>query len=417
MKSNIFRHAAILAALISSLALSSPAYADCASPSAEEGVMMYNTTYKTMQFCDGNNWWTMKGGSTASLPIGCNPGEMAQWNGTLWTCASGGGSLTFINQTDVGLDSTITSNTITVPVSGTATCGAGCTGISRNGGAFEPGPVAGFIAGDTIAIQQTASGSLETATTASVTVGSITSNNWTVTTTDATQLTLSSSTNDYNLYNAAVAAGWTSGIPVKLTINSGVVVGSTSTAAAALIVGGFPAGTPITIVNDGYVVGRGGNGGHGGCFPDNCGAGGAGTAGTSGGPAFDAQQAVTITNNGIIGGGGGGAGGGSATGTFSGGGSLGCGAGGGAGAVGGSGGHRGGGSYPIVYAEDGTVTAAGAPICDSNPSSASGALGQPGAAGNAGHYGGGAGGQAGAAVLGNANVTWTLLGDIRGALQ
>lgn len=75
-----------------------PAYADCASPTGVEGEQVYNLTYKTMQFCDGSNWYSMKAAASGALPIACNPGETAQWNGTVWVCASGGAT-----STDTGL--------------------------------------------------------------------------------------------------------------------------------------------------------------------------------------------------------------------------------------------------------------------------------------------------------------------------
>ena len=39
-----------------------PSYADCINPAGVEGKQIYNTTYKTMQFCDGTNWIAMRGG-------------------------------------------------------------------------------------------------------------------------------------------------------------------------------------------------------------------------------------------------------------------------------------------------------------------------------------------------------------------
>lgn len=44
------------------LLMASPAYADCMDPPGEEGVMVYNTTHKTMQFCNGTHWIAMGGG-------------------------------------------------------------------------------------------------------------------------------------------------------------------------------------------------------------------------------------------------------------------------------------------------------------------------------------------------------------------
>ncbi|MCD8498206.1 MAG: hypothetical protein LRZ85_09185 [Alphaproteobacteria bacterium] len=42
------------------------AMADCANPVAEEGVMVYNTNLKTMQFCNGTSWVSMVGGISSS---------------------------------------------------------------------------------------------------------------------------------------------------------------------------------------------------------------------------------------------------------------------------------------------------------------------------------------------------------------
>jgi hypothetical protein len=36
------------------------AYADCTGPAGLEGQIMYNSTHKIMQFCDGTDWWSMK---------------------------------------------------------------------------------------------------------------------------------------------------------------------------------------------------------------------------------------------------------------------------------------------------------------------------------------------------------------------
>jgi Flp pilus assembly pilin Flp len=91
----------------------------------------------------------------------------------------------FANQDDVATGGTISSDAVQLlnfDGPQTASCGAGCTGISRNGGGFQASPVSGFMDGDTIAIQQIASSSFGTTTTASVTVGDTTSEDWSVTT-------------------------------------------------------------------------------------------------------------------------------------------------------------------------------------------------------------------------------------------
>ncbi len=123
---------------------------------------------------------------------------------------------------------------------------------------------------------------------------------------NATSLTISSNTNNYDISAALVSAGGslTDGVPVRVTINSGVTVGSTSTSTPAMKTNiGWSSGSTITIVNNGSIVGTsgsygngaGGNGGGG-----NSGSGGAGDSGTSGGglpggPCFEHSQ--TADNN------------------------------------------------------------------------------------------------------------------------
>ena len=91
-------------------------------------------------------------------------------------------------------------------------------------------------------------------------------------------LTISSNTNNYDVYtqasaNPAYVAGASN---VTVTVNPGVTVGSTSTGTYAMSVpSGFNPGDSVNIVNNGTVVGRGGNGGSGGSYnSDNAQAGG-----------------------------------------------------------------------------------------------------------------------------------------------
>jgi len=87
----------LIGMLIILMLLHSPAQADCVTPAGQEGQMLYNSTYKTMQFCDGTNWYSMKGGVSHSLDaLSCTDGQVAKWNngGSLWECAgdaTGGG--------------------------------------------------------------------------------------------------------------------------------------------------------------------------------------------------------------------------------------------------------------------------------------------------------------------------------------
>jgi hypothetical protein len=123
-------------------------------------------------------------------------------------------------------------------------------------------------------------------------------------------LTISSNTTNYNMKSAAIAAGWngTSAAAVNCTINSGIFVYSTSTGTYAFDTGSsYPAGSTLSLTNNGTIIGKGGNGGMGGTFTTG---NFNGAAGSAAGPAFIARTAISVTNNGSINGGGGGGGGG-----------------------------------------------------------------------------------------------------------
>lgn len=110
---------------------------------------------------------------------------------------------------------------------------------------------------------------------------------------------IASNVNSYNLKSSAISAGWDQVLPLKaaVTINSGVIVGASSTGVYAFDTGvTFPGGTTLSIINNGSILGAGGTGG------------GAGNVGSTGGTALLAQFALSITNNGTVGGGGGGGG-------------------------------------------------------------------------------------------------------------
>jgi hypothetical protein len=98
-------------------------------------------------------------------------------------------------------------------------------------------------------------------------------------------------------------------LDVTFTINSGVVISSTSTASYALQTGSsYASGSKITVFNNGSIVGRGGDGGKGGTGSWDAPI--SSTSGKNGGPAFLAMVTALINNTGTIGGGGGGGGGG-----------------------------------------------------------------------------------------------------------
>ena len=85
-----------LAMLILSLVCLFPtaARADCTNPAGVAGEQVYNTTHATMQFCDGTNWYSMKGGAVAEdtlADLSCSNNQIPKWNGTVWACAADAG--------------------------------------------------------------------------------------------------------------------------------------------------------------------------------------------------------------------------------------------------------------------------------------------------------------------------------------
>jgi len=125
-------------------------------------------------------------------------------------------------------------------------------------------------------------------------------------------ITISSNTNNYNLWNSKGGTYSAGNTTVNLTINSGVTIGATSLGSYAFTTGlGWVTGDVINIINNGTIKGKAGNGGVGGSSVYNSSAGN-GVGGGTGSPAFRGQFACTVTNNGsVYGGGGGGGGGGS----------------------------------------------------------------------------------------------------------
>ncbi len=120
-------------------------------------------------------------------------------------------------------------------------------------------------------------------------------------------LVLSSSANNVNIF--ALAGSPSGPVNLEVTVNSGVVIGSSS-ATAAMRIMGFAAGSQITLINRGQILGAGGLGGDGyiasGNWPVE-------TAGLPGRAALEVGQNVSIDNIGSIFGGGGGGGAGART--------------------------------------------------------------------------------------------------------
>ncbi len=76
---------------------SGSAQADCTAPAGIAGDQIFNSTHKTMQFCDGTNWYSMKGGVKHTLDsLSCTDGQIAAWNdgGGVWECANDDGGVT-----------------------------------------------------------------------------------------------------------------------------------------------------------------------------------------------------------------------------------------------------------------------------------------------------------------------------------
>lgn len=129
-------------------------------------------------------------------------------------------------------------------------------------------------------------------------------------------LSITANTSNYNIYNAALAANsavGTKAANVTLTISGGAYVYGVYNGIRALnpnasIAGldtgtGWIAGSTITVVNNGFITGWGGDN----QLTDNSGAGtnGNGVTGGDGGDAIAASWPMTFTNNGTVAGGGG----------------------------------------------------------------------------------------------------------------
>ncbi len=213
----------------------------------------------------------------------------------------------------------------------------------------------------------------------------------------------------YNLNMAAYARnnGWDGVSPIdfQLIIPASTNIGSTSSTAPAIETGVWPAGSNLTLVVNGQVLGCGGTGGAHGY--EARGQTGNGAAGAAGGNAINMSYPLTIVNNGNIFAGGGGGGGGG-TNSYSdtdysytdpGGGS-----GGGQGLNGGAAG------YVTHWSYAGSAGSINGPGSGARPRGISpggngGAWGSAGGAGTSGNTGrGGAGGAGGRSVNRNGNV-------------
>ena len=244
-------------------------------------------------------------------------------------------------------------------------------------------------------------------------------------TSPAFSFTISSNQTNANLRTLAVNAGWNQSSSVTATISGGVTVYSTSTGTPALTVNGsFPGG--VTLVNNGTILGCGGNGGQGGSYLSNAGVSG----GSSGGLALSVSVAVSVNNGSgrIAGGGGGGGGGGSRQQSYGKGQIARAGGGGGGGGIGNGSLGLGGANRSFAYGgrdgTAGTLTAngtGGAGGTDAGYTAGSGGAGGSwGTNGNSGAtstYSGASGGAAGGAVAGNGNISWIAFGTRNGGIS
>jgi hypothetical protein len=184
---------------------------------------------------------------------------------------------------------------------------------------------------------------------------------------------------------------------LDITINNGVYIGSTSTGSYAMTITGFASGDTVNLINNGVIIGCGGNGGN------------HDSDGSPGGNALLLQCPVNITNNGTIAGGGGGGGGcasGSTYGSCLGGGGsyTGSGGGGGAGYNGGSGGSGDG------NGNGGTRTSGGSGSTNQGNAGNGGNPGQSGTDSNNSGHGAGPGKYINGLGYANFLVSGTLLG-------
>lgn len=231
----------------------------------------------------------------------------------------------------------------------------------------------------------------------------------------AVALTISADSYNYDVYanrGPAYVAGATD---LTVTVNPGVTVGSTSTAAYAMLVpSSFNPGDTVTIVNNGVIQGMGGSGGQ--ASPGRTPVVPA-TPGNPGGNAIYVNRPTTITNNGTVAGGGGGGGGANPTTvgkSIVGGG----GGGGGAGFNGGAGGPIGPTSSPGAAGSPGTSTTGGAGGASGGPGGRAGGPGGGRGAAGTGVAAPGAtsGGSAGNFITGNPFVTWPATGTRQGGV-
>jgi hypothetical protein len=218
-------------------------------------------------------------------------------------------------------------------------------------------------------------------------------------------LNISSPAYNYNVYAQTIANPlyFPSLSDITVTVAPGVQVGSTATNTYAMsVLNSFNPTDTVTIVNNGFIQGKGGNGGDGG----------SGTGGV-GGNALFAGRPVRVQNLGTIASGGGGGGGGAVNLPYKGDATPGGGGGGGAGYSPGSGG---GGSYPGSPGTSNSGGAGNGAVGVGGNGGGRGANGQNGGgtSGGGGSVAGGSAGNTGYYIVGNPFVSWVATGTREG---
>jgi hypothetical protein len=226
-------------------------------------------------------------------------------------------------------------------------------------------------------------------------------------------LHVTASVNNLNLRTRANAAGYSGSGAATIYIDTGVIIGSTTTATAGLIPGTWPSGVTVTLINNGSIRGKGGAGGNGN-LPASAGGTALSATGISG-----YTFSVDNTSGTIRGGGGGGPGGGDGDYGSAGGGGGGQGDGGGAGGIGSPDIGYGAGGNGSAGTNAGAGSGGGGMGGGANGANG-GAFGTAGSPSYAGDPYSGiayAGGAAGNSVTGTANITWIAVGTRTGPVS
>jgi hypothetical protein len=122
--------------------------------------------------------------------------------------------------------------------------------------------------------------------------------------------TISTPQSNLDLYTYLTPLGYTAGGGATITIAPGVLITASTTATTALTIpASFGAGK-LTLINNGFIYGKGGAGGAGAASPPSpAAASPVAFPGNAGGRAMSINVPMTLTNNSYIAGGGGGGGG------------------------------------------------------------------------------------------------------------